>query len=236
MQTALKAAFRAHDLAEHGRQKHQVHELGIELGASAFEDDSLSFVRRPAVPIASAVRDDVERVRERDDTRGERDPVPPEAARISSSVPALMVRKHCLGQLGVKVPDRTQYLRASNRVRADGAALGWSQLAGLVHHIEERLVDLSNVMEQRGELDRASDTLVHSARIRDGEGVGGNATNVCPGLRIICVDGAQERLEGGGGKPLSSMAPAALIDENPAERDAGRDQNRSNHGHNKGKN
>lgn len=236
VQTPLKAPLCAHDLCEYGWKKHQVHQLWIELRAPAGQDDSLRLLRRPAVPVSPPMRHDVEGVRERDDARGERDPTPTKAAGIPAPVPALVVAENCLRQLRVKVADGAQNLRAANGMRPDGAALGGSETARLVHDVEQRLVNFSNVVEQRRELDRAAHTLIDAERVRDGKGVGGYASNVSSGLRVIGIDGPEQRLERRCRKPLSSMALPPLIDENAAERDAGREENGSNHGHNKGKN
>jgi 23S rRNA (cytosine1962-C5)-methyltransferase len=220
--------MRGHHLLEDGRQQQQIHELRIELRPASLQDDPGRFLCGAAVAIATVVRDGVERVRDRDDARGERDPSAAQAARIAGAVPPLVVREHALRELRMKVGDRREHLRATDRVRRDLASLLWCQRARLVHDVDERFADLSDVVKERRQLDRAAILVVDANGVGDNERVGRDAPDVRAGLLVVRVDRFQQRFEGGGGEPLGAFPPAPLVNQ-PGARHRTRDKSQRSH-------
>ena len=110
---------------EDGRKEEEIDELGVELRAAPVER-SPDARRRSAVAlaIASAVGDRVEGVGDRDDARRERDAAALEPARIALAVPALVVREHAVGEIGIEGAQRLEHVGAARGVRGDGAPLG----------------------------------------------------------------------------------------------------------------
>ena len=153
--------------------------------------------------VASSVRDGVEGVGDRDDARLQRNVAAAQAARISAPVPSLVVREHAVGELGIEGVERSEDVGAELRVRDDQRALLLGELLVVVDDVEERLVDLPDVVKECDALDGAL-VRAHSrsAASREDERVGGDAADVCAGFGVVRVDGVEECLEGGGGDSL----------------------------------
>jgi hypothetical protein len=82
-----------------------------------------------------------------------------------------------------------------------------------VNDVEERFVNLSNVVKERDTLDVPLLVIVELRGIREGECVGGDAADVGAGFSIVCVDRVEEDLETRSGHALTGLAAAAFADE-----------------------
>jgi hypothetical protein len=78
-------------LGEHWWKEKEIDELGIELSASAFQQHLACDVDRLGIAIASAMRERVEGVGDRNDARRERNASSFEAARIPLTIPPLVM-------------------------------------------------------------------------------------------------------------------------------------------------
>lgn len=208
-------------LLEDGRQEQQIDELWIELRAPSVKDDLQRLVRCTAVTIAAVVRDCVERVRDRDDTCGERNRRRAKSARISGAIPAFVMCDHRVRQRLVKVRDRRQHLGAANRMCRNRTALFGRQLALFVYNVEQSLVNFPNVVKKRAQFYRASCLLVQSDGVGENQSVSRDPTNVCPGLWIVGVDRLEQRFERRRGEALAALTGTMLVYEPGARGDAG---------------
>ena len=209
--------FGGADAREHGREDEQVHELWVEGRAAAFEDDVAGDLGGASAAVAAVVGDGVEGVGDRDDAGRHRDASSLELAGIAGAVPPLVVREHAGGELRVEAVQGCEHVGTTLGVREDRSALGGGELAVVVDDVEERLVDLADVVKERDTLDDALVAVAQSGGVGEDEGVVGDAADVGAGLGVVGVDGVEERFEGGGGEPLGALPAGVLaLDEQDA--------------------
>ena len=96
-------------------------------------------------------------------------------------------------------------------MRDDQRALAIVELVVVVDNVEEGGVDLPDVVVERDALDGAALVLIEAGRAREHERVGGDAANVRAGLRVVGINGVEERFERGGGDAFAEplIVPAA---------------------------
>jgi len=140
--------LRGGDTRDDWRKEKEVDERGVELRAAPFEERTSGDLGRLAVAVTPAVRDRVVRVGDGDDARGERNAASLQAARISGAVPALVVREHAFGEVGVEALQRLEHVRAALRVRGDRSAIGGGERRVVVDDVEQRFVDLADVVKE----------------------------------------------------------------------------------------
>ena len=100
-----------------------------------------------------------------------------------------MVRQHALGELRVETAQRREDVRAAPGVGRDRTTLVGSEPPLLVNDVEERFVDLPNVVKEGNALNHAAFAVAESRGVGDDERVGRDAPDVSAGLRVIGVDG-----------------------------------------------
>ena len=100
----------------------------------------------------------------------------------------------------------------------DRPPLGRGEPGVVVHDVEQRLVDLADVVKERHPLDRALRMLVEVGGVGDDQRVGRHPAHVHAGVGIVGLDGVEQRLERCAGEPLHGLAGAALANH---ERSAG---------------
>ena len=220
-----------HDGLEHRRREKEIGEVRIELRATSFLDTLGSLTRASPLAVAPTKGDGVERIGDRDDPRGEGDARAAQLRRITASIPALVVREDSSGQIGIEAGKRSQHFRTACRVGANRAALLGAEGALLMDEIEERLVDLSYVVEERDALDDALGMLVEVGGIGEDERVSRDAPYVGTGFGVVGVDGPEQRLEQRGGETLGRFPLEPLVDEKGAGRRADEEWNRVRKGH-----
>jgi UPF0755 protein len=93
---------RRHQALPHRREKHEIDQFGIELCFPAAKNDFLRRNDACTASISAGMRHGIEGIREGHDARHEGNSGSTKAARISASVPSLMVRKHRLGELRIE--------------------------------------------------------------------------------------------------------------------------------------
>lgn len=102
------------------------------------------------------------------------------------------------------------------------AILVLGQLAGIVHEIEERLVNLADVVEERGPFDLLALRLRQIGGVGDDQRVRSDAADVRARFLVVGVDCIEQRLQRGGHHALGSDAVAAFPHPEVAEGGAGR--------------
>ena len=114
-----------------------------------------------------------------------------------------------------------------------GAPVGGRELPRIVHQVEQGLVDLADVVEERHALDAVALMLLQPGRLGQHQREARDAAHVRAGLRIGRVDGVEQRLEQRGGEALRLAARASLArDERGRAGGAGRvRQHGKNSGH-----
>jgi len=210
---AVRLAMGVDDALPDRRQQDEVDELRIELTPALGGDGVGGVLSAPGVPVAPAVRDRVEGVGDRDDARGERDPPSAHPTRVPSTVPPLVVREYAVGELGVEAAQWGEDVGAAARVGGDGPAGFRGELGLVVNDVEERLVDLSDVVEECHALDIPALAFFEARGVGDDQSVRGDAADVGAGLRVVRVDRIEQRLEGRGGEALGRASLPVFTDE-----------------------
>ena len=218
-----KGALFGDDAVEDGRKEHQVHELRIELCSASGRDDLRCRRHAATVSVATIVRHSVECIGEHNDASRHWNTAAAEAIRISRAVPPLVVRENARGKVRVEGRNWREHVGATLRVRGYRPPFRGGEMRVLVNDVEERFVNLPNVMEQRHALDDFPSVGTELGGVGDDQGVGGDATHVCAGLRVIRVDCIEQRFQAGGGKSLRRRSTAAFSYEERTARNAGED-------------
>ena len=203
------------------RQQEEIDELRIELRAAAFEDDTACLLDRAAIAVLSPMRDGVEGIGNGDDARWQRDVSALELIRVAPPVPALMMRQHVPPELGIETGEWLQHVGTAARVRGDGTAFGRREALDVVDDVEERLVDLADVVEQGDARDAMPGALRKAGGVGEDEGIFGDASDMDAGVGIVGVDGSQERFEGGGGHSFGGLAGLKLVPDEERPRGGG---------------
>jgi hypothetical protein len=201
------------DAFEHWGKDEEIHERRIELRTTSREDDVARNLGGPSGPVAARVRDGVERVRDGDDARGQWNPASFELARVSASVPSLVMREHSLWELGIEGLQRSEYVGAALRMRQYFAVFRRGEPPTVVNDVEQRLVDLPDVVEECDLFDDALLVVVEPRGVSKNKRIRGDSPDMCAGLCVIGVDGVEERLECCGGEALSCFSTTTFIFE-----------------------
>jgi len=157
------------------------------------------------------MRDGVEGVGDRDDARCERDPSPLQLARVAPAIPSFVMGEDALFQFGIEAREGLQHVGTATRMRGDGAPFGGREALHIVDDVEERLVDLADVVEERDTRDAATLTIREIGRFAEDECVFRDAPDMEAGIGIVGIDGPEERFECGGSHPLGGLARLELV-------------------------
>ena len=175
------------------------------------------------------MRHSVECIGEHNDASRHWNTAAAKAIRISRPVPPLVVRENARGKVRVEGRNWREHVGATLRVRGYRPPFRGGEMRVLVNDVEERLVNLPNVMEQRHALDDFPSVGTELGGVGDDQGVGGDATHVRTGLCVIRVDRIEQRFQAGGGKSLRRRSTAAFSYEERAARNAGEDDESGSH-------
>jgi hypothetical protein len=156
--------------------------------------------------VVAPVGDDVEGIGDRDDSGGKGNAPAAQPPGVSAPVPPLVMRHDAASELGIEWLEWREHVGAAQRVSRDRAAFGRRQLRAVVEHIEERLVDLADIVKKGDALERAQLVGPETGGVAEDEGEASDASNVLTGLVVVGFDGVEESLEGGGGE---SFGPAS---------------------------
>src|SRR5215207_8296953 len=95
----------------------------------------------------------------------------------------------------------------------DRAAIGGGQGLLIVNDVEERFVDLSDVMKERHALDALALVLREIGGLAENERVGGDAAHMGPRFRVVGVDRVEDGLQCGGSEALGSASGLLAADQ-----------------------
>jgi hypothetical protein len=190
-------------------QEH-VDEVRIELGPSTTTNGRDTVPKSPRPAVAPVLCDGVERVSHRDDARRVRDARAGEALRVPGAVPPFVMGEHADREIGVERGERREHRRTTRGVRRNGFALGSGQACALVDDVEQRFVDLPDVVKQRHALDLMLSRLVGAVRAGQDECISRHSAHVGARLLIGGVDGVEQSLRQGCGEPLGAPPSPSL--------------------------
>ena len=135
-----------------------------------------------------------------------------------------MVCKHTCRQLGIECLQWRQDLGATGGVRVDRSAVARRELRNIVHDVEQRFVDLADVVEERNAFHGALLVRVESCSVCDDKRACGDAADMHAGIRVIRLDGVEERFERGSGKSLEGLRCSTLAGEQRSAADGADDE------------
>ena len=95
----------------------------------------------------------------------------------------------------------------------DLAPLGGCQRRIVMNDVVQRRMDLSDIVEECHALDAADSVVIEHRFFTEHDRVGGDATDMRPGLRVIGVDGVEESLQCASGQPFHGSADHPLTSE-----------------------
>ena len=110
-----------------------------------------------------------------------------------------------------------------------GAFLG-GELGRFVDDIEQRLMDLSDVVEEGDALDAALFGRRQVRRIREDERVARDASHMGAGLAVVRIDGVEERLEQGGRQAFGAFTSLVLVQRDGGSGRTKRERKERGHG------
>ena len=92
----------------------------------------------------------------------------------------------------------------------DGASLGGRQLRVVVDDVEERLVNLADVVEEGDALERAQLVLIETGGVAEDQRIAGDPPDVLSRFVVVGLDRVEQRLERGGREALGALATTAF--------------------------
>jgi len=195
---------------EHRGKDEEVDQLGIEECFATFDDDVARNIHRSPAAVAAMKGDGIERVGDGNDACGERDAASLQLPGVAGAVPPFMMVEHAARELRIEPVEWREDVGAPLGVGEDGAALRGRELAVVVNDVEERFVDLADVVKQGNALDASGVVLIESGGFGEDECVVGDAPDMGAGFHVVCVDGVEEGLEGGGGEAFCALSSRSL--------------------------
>src|SRR6267378_214475 len=171
--------------------RERLHAAGIELGSAAARDLQARLGERRRLAIRPVAGHRVQRIRDREDARAERDRLSPELVRISAAVPALLVREHDL-RGGAEEVDGLQDAVAHLGMPPHLRPLCLGQRTRLEENAV-RNADLADVVEERAAADVLDLVLGYAHPPGDGDGVAHHALGVIAGLVLASVERVHQR-------------------------------------------
>ena len=144
-----------------------------------------------------------------------------------------MVRRDALRKLRIERRQRRHHLSAALRVRHYGAPLLGGEIGWIVEDVRKRLVQLSNVVEQRNPLDAVLGVVIETGSLAQDEGIGRDAADVRASGGVVGIDCVEQGLERGRAEPLgvASHAVLAVEESSSGGGSSGRERHDVSHGH-----
>jgi hypothetical protein len=206
----VEGALRFQHAVEYRWQQHEVNKLRIELRSSRRGNDGSSRPRIAAMSVPSVVCDGVKGVCQAHDARREWDSRPAESVGVATPVPSLVMSQDASGNLGVERGQWREDLCTTYRMRGDCLALCPRELRFLVNNVEQRLVNLADVVEECHALDVELLVFIELCGIRKNKRIDRDASDVGACLGVVRVDGIEQRFERSGREALGSLPPPAF--------------------------
>ena len=175
----------------------------------------------------ATVGDDVEGVDDRNDSGGEGNRFATKSARVATAVPPLVMGENADRELGIEWRERREDRGAAARMGRDRPSLGRGEPAVVVNDVEERFVDLADVVEERDALDAAKDVVPETSGIAEDQRIARDLTDMLAGFVVVGFDRVENRLEGGGREPFGAGTAVVLDAPGGAEDQSGNQVSRS---------
>ena len=189
----------------------QVDQFRIEEGLAPVADDIAGDGDTSSGTVPPVKGDCVKGVDNRDDTRGEGNVSPFQLPGVAAAVPSLVMCEHAMWQFGIESVEWGQHVRAALRVREDFAMLCGRQFVVIVDDVEERLVDLADIVKEGDALHGALGALVEPQFVREDECIVRDTSYMCACLGIVGVDGIEQGLERRGGEALRALSAGVFV-------------------------
>jgi 23S rRNA (cytosine1962-C5)-methyltransferase len=113
-------------------------------------------------------------------------------------------------QVRVEIGQRGQDRGTASGMSRDRSPLLARESRSLVYDIEQRLVDLADVVEQRHPLDLVLHGVIGSAHLGQNECVAGHSAHVRPCFGVRCIDRVEQRFGQRSGQAFGASPTAAL--------------------------
>ena len=212
--SAAERPLGRNDAIEDWGQQHQVDQGGIKLRSATRGDNIRGRRRTASISVAAIVSHRIERVSQRNDACRQGDFETPQPLWISGAIPPFVMAEHPFSEVGIERLKWRKYVRAALWMGEDSASLSSGEMAVLVNDVEERFVDLADVMEQRHSLDDFLFMFVEVGGLREDERIRGNASNVRACFGVVRVDGIEQSLHAGSREAFRRFAPTSFPDQN----------------------
>lgn len=212
----MSSPHRFVDPADYRLAQKKINKIRIELRSAPFANGFYCLTQASRRAIASPMRDRIEAVCDRDDSRLQRDSFPLETARIALSIPTLVVRSHTNAQIRIECAQWVENFSTTLWMGSHGSAFFRGEFGGLMEDVSQSFVQLPDVVEQRDALDAAQSVLVEAGGLTENQRIGRNPTNVFPRLLVVGVDRVQQRLHGRCSESLGPGSSGVLAVEKSA--------------------
>jgi len=216
---------RAHDLRdaiEHRRRQQEIDEPRIELRGSSRAHRRHGFAEAPGVAIAPAVRDAVERIRDRDHARRKRDRGPHDAMRISGTVPPFVVGEHARRELRIERRQRGEHERPACGMRGNRPPVVRRQAIAIGGRVEQRVGDPADVVKERHPLDLVADRDRRARGLGEDPCVPRDPADMATRLGIGSVDRVEQCIRQRGGEPFRTPPRPSLAGDQGGPQRRGR--------------
>lgn len=191
---------RGRDLLENRWQQEEIHQLGIELGAPALQNDLGRSRGVASGAIPAGMRDGIVGIGNGDDPGLNGNLVPTKATRVSATVPVLVMTQNAFAKIRVEAGKGLEHFRATLRVSGDEPPFTLRQSGVIVDNVVDSRMNLADVVEQRDALDTTALVFIEVGGVRQNERVRRHPPYVGAGFVVVGVDRIKEGFEGGSGK------------------------------------
>src|SRR3954462_2576194 len=99
------------------------------------------------------------------------------------------------GKLGIEGCERCEHLGTAARMREYGAAIFRAELRAIIHRVEQRLVDFSNIVKEGDPLEGAHLMAAEVCGVAEDQRVPADATQVLPCFMVRGFDRVEQRFE-----------------------------------------
>jgi hypothetical protein len=124
-----------------------------------------------------------------------------------------VVGQHAFSEIGIEGRQRRQHLRPATWVRRDGIPLVGRERRPIVNDVEQRLVDLADVVKECDPLDGQARLLVKVGRLGQRERVPRDAAHMRTRHMIIRIDRVEQGFQRGSRESLGGAASRLLVSE-----------------------
>jgi hypothetical protein len=214
---AVVRLMRGRELLDHRRLQQQVDEVRVELRPSLSSDFHCRSLSAARAAVMAAIRDDVERISNRRNACEKRNAAAGKPPGIAFSIPPFVVGQNAHRQLWIEWLQWREHVRSAPWMREDCAPLLGRQVCAVVHDVQERFMNLADVVEERDALDGSHVAIVEVSGVAEDEGVASHPTEVLARLVIGGFDSVQECFERCGSEAFATFS-ASMFEAEEAQR------------------